>query len=515
MIDGGGWLNDTVDYSASSEGVVVFLNRGDSDAGTGSGGDAEGDLIFRTENAIGTAFGDEFWGSDGANTFHAGDGNDTLNGRGGADSVFGEGGDDLIVHGYGGGRLFDGGTGSDTLRLAGNTGNDLRDETVVSIENIEVGLNTGRNGGIRFNADQFPVLTSIASLNAANSVFVDVRTGTETLIDFSAEAVEIRGFDDPGDEFRFFGDADAETFKGTGIRDEIYAGAGDDTVEGNGGNDVIEGQDGNDIVDGGDGDDTVSGQNGDDVVQGGAGNDRVSGDAGNDTLDGGAGDDVLSGGDGNDVLSDDAGTNTLDGGRGDDLFLGDGGANAMAGGAGTDRVDYSASHAGVTFTLNDSAAAGSGGQAEGDTFRDIEDAVGSAFADGITGSGGVNVILAGDGDDTIDGQGGNDELSGGDGADVIIGGDGLDRIEGGAGDDVLTGGTGSDTFVFGGGGDDVVTDMEGIDRIDLSSYGDLDSFGDLGIAYLEDGAARIDLGNGSITLQGLDFELEAVHFLFG
>ncbi len=57
--------------------------------------------------------------------------------------------------------------------------------------------------------------------------------------------------------------------------------------------------------------------------------------------------------------------------------------------------------------------------------------------------------------------------------------------------------------------------MEGTDRIDLSSYGDLDSFGDLGIAYLDGGSAVIDLGNGSIILQDLDFELEAVHFVFG
>jgi len=138
-----------------------------------------------------------------------------------------------------------------------------------------------------------------------------------------------------------------------------------------------------------------------------------------------------------------------------------------------------------------------------------------AFADGITGNGGKNVILAGDGDDTLDGLGGDDQLSGDAGDDVIIGGAGLDRINGGTGNDELTGGTDSDIFVFGDGGDDVVTDMEDIDRMDLSSYDDLGSFGDLEIAYRDDGTAVIDLGNGSITVQGLDFELEAVHFIFG
>ena len=85
-------------------------------------------------------------------------------------------------------------------------------------------------------------------------------------------------------------------------RDDIRAGAGNDTVNGGGGDDTVYGGTGNDYVRGGGGDDTV---------YGGTGNDRV---------DGGKGNDTLYGGDGHDFLYGSHGTDIMYGGAGDDLF---------------------------------------------------------------------------------------------------------------------------------------------------------------------------------------------------
>ena len=57
-----------------------------------------------------------------------------------------------------------------------------------------------------------------------------------------------------------------------------------------------------------------------------------------------------------------------------------------------------------------------------------ENAIGSAYADTITGSYIGNIIEAGAGDDILDGKGGNDTLGGGGGNDVIDGGDGDDIV---------------------------------------------------------------------------------------
>ena len=59
---------------------------------------------------------------------------------------------------------------------------------------------------------------------------------------------------------------------------------------------------GNDRVDGGADNDTIYGRAGDDVLRGGSGNDKVFGDTGNDHIYGDAGDDQLAGGSGMDIF---------------------------------------------------------------------------------------------------------------------------------------------------------------------------------------------------------------------
>ncbi|MES0885398.1 M10 family metallopeptidase C-terminal domain-containing protein [Roseibium sp. SCP14] len=131
------------------------------------------------------------------------------------------------------------------------------------------------------------------------------------------------------------------------------------------------------------------------------------------------------GGSGNDTIIGNDVDNTLEGGDGNDILAGLAGADSLNGGAGEDWVHYDASDAAVTVNLSD-ASAETGGHAQGDLLSSIENVLGSAFADTITGDSGTNILNGHDGDDTIYGEDGNDTLLGGAGADRLFGGGGED-----------------------------------------------------------------------------------------
>ena len=174
-----------------------------------------------------------------------------------------------------------------------------------------------------------------------------------------------------------------------------------------------------------------------------SGNDTLIGGAGADTLIGGLGTDTASyassgagvtvnlqtgSGSGGDAQGDTlSGIENITGSAFADMLTGDGGANTLVGGAGpdalnggggTDTADYSSSAMAVNVNLL--ANSGAGGDAQGDTFSSIENIIGSAFADMLTGDSGAN---------TIDGRSGNDTLIGGAGADALIGGAGTDTAD--------------------------------------------------------------------------------------
>jgi VCBS repeat-containing protein len=104
----------------------------------------------------------------------------------------------------------------------------------------------------------------------------------------------------------------------------------------------------------------------------------------------------------------------------------------------------------------------------------VDSAIGStlsAYMAGTSGDNGNNLLVGTGGDDTVvatlDGKIGNDILVGGDGNDtldggagddLLLGGNGNDRLIGGAGNDILSGGAGADTFRING-------PMEGLDHI--------------------------------------------------
>ena len=109
--------------------------------------------------------------------------------------------------------------------------------------------------------------------------------------------------------------------------------------------------------------------------------------------------------------------NVLVGGAGDDTLVGAGGNDTLTGGAGKDLADYSSSPGDVAANL----------------------ASGTTTGDGTDTLGGIEDVVAGNGNDTLTGNSAANDLAGGDGNDTLIGG---------AGDDSLTGAIGTDTASY-------------------------------------------------------------------
>lgn len=228
------------------------------------------------------------------------------------------------------------------------------------------------------------------------------------------------------------------------------------------------------------------------------------------------GDSTLPEGNDGVLVSGTAADDNQQGGGGDDTLSGSAGADLLQGGGGFDVADYSGSPAGVRVDLG--AGAAGGGDATGDTLNSIENLIGSAFSDRLTGDGGQNIIDGRGGADVLDGAGGDDDIvdfrkdpagvsvdlagqratdgSGGndvvrnfenvfgsefgdrisgdggdntvdarDGADTVTGGNGDDSLDGGGGDDSLDGGSGDDSL-DGGGGDDTLIGAQGEDSLE-------------------------------------------------
>jgi Ca2+-binding RTX toxin-like protein len=256
-----------------------------------------------------------------------------------------------------------------------------------------------------------------------------------------------------------------------------YTDAGDISVDALGGNDtIIATITGNATLKGGDGDDSLTGSNGLDVLLGGSGNDILLGGLGGDILDGGSGTDEITGGAGDDIYIINDGNDTI--------------TENLA--EGTDTVKT--------------------GLSSYDLDNNVEVLVGTAAtSQTLNGNALDNLIIAGNGDDTIDGGTGNDSMQGGQGDDTyfvdvigdtitegvsagidtvrtglvtytleanvenlrslinishaftgnalnnaITGGSQSDTLNGGAGNDTLSGGAGADIMI-GGTGDDTYT----------------------------------------------------------
>ena len=325
---------------------------------------------------------------------------------------------------------------------------------------------------------------------------------------------------------------------------------GDDTIEGLGGDDILEGGAGADRLDGGDGIDTASYANaaagvvanladaagntgdaagdaytsienltgsafadtltgdaannlleggaGDDVLAGAAGADTLTGGNGADNLDGGTDADNLSGGAGADTLLGGAGDDALSGGADDDLLIGGAGADLLDGGAGVDGTTYGDATAGVTVDLADASL--NTGDAAGDTYVNLENVIGSSFADVLSGDSAANVL---------DGAAGNDTLSGREGDDTLLGGAGDDLLKGGTGADVMDGGDDIDRVTYAMAAAAVMVDLSGTTANAGEAVGDVitnvenltgSAFGDTLTG--SDDANEIDGGAGDDIING-------------
>jgi Ca2+-binding RTX toxin-like protein len=126
------------------------------------------------------------------------------------------------------------------------------------------------------------------------------------------------------------------------------------------------------------------------------------------------------------------------------VLIGGLGNDTLSGGNGTDTASYDSAAAAVVLNLGLSTAQTTGG-AGIDTLISIENLIGSAFEDTLTGNSGANRIDGGAGADVINGAGGNDELDGGEGADIYMIAAAGDRATGEIDD---TGASGADELRF-------------------------------------------------------------------
>src|SRR4051794_7781492 len=195
------------------------------------------------------------------------------------------------------------------------------------------------------------------------------------------------------------GEEGSDTLSGGSRADTLLGAAGDDTVDGRGGADDLRGGDGVDTVSYASRVDPLSVSLDGKPDDGEAGeNDSVAEDIEN-----------ITGGAGNDRLLGDAADNRLLGNGGNDLLEGMSRTDTMDGGGGSDSVSYAERTNPVNISLDNVANDGAPG--ENDSIARVENVIGGASADTLTGDANANGFIPSGGDDAVSGLGGADRLS--------------------------------------------------------------------------------------------------------
>ncbi|MFZ4758794.1 MAG: beta strand repeat-containing protein, partial [Burkholderiaceae bacterium] len=494
-LDGGAGI-DTASYASSAAGVTIDLA---ASGGQASAGDGLGDVLIDIENLLGSNQADTLRGDAAANLLTGGLGNDVLEGRAGADTL-------------------QGGDGSDTASYSTST-------AAVVVDLATVGAQTGAGDVLGDVYDSIENLAgseyadTLRGNDAGNALWggggddlLEGRGGADTLdggagtdtatyanatvgmtVNLSSGSGQFSAGEASGDVLvsveNLIGSTYADLLSGSSANNSIVGGLGDDTIEGRAGADTLVGGVGTDTasyanaagavsvslatvgaqggateatgdllsqfenlegsafgdllagdaaanrVSGLGGDDTISGAAGNDTLQGGDGDDVLQGGAGADTLEGGAGADAASYAGATAAVTVDLGLTTAQTGSGDvagDVFvdienlIGSGfadrivsgaAANGIDGGAGIDTVSYANSDAGVSVDLTVVTGQLSSGHASGDLLTRVENLLGSAYSDTLRGDGAANLLTGGAGNDVLEGRTGADTLDGGDGSD--------------------------------------------------------------------------------------------------
>jgi Ca2+-binding RTX toxin-like protein len=450
-----------------------------------------------------------------ANLF-GGTGNDTLTGGTGGDQLFGQGGNDTLLGVGGFDRLF-GGSENDTL-----TGGDADDQAFGQSGNDRMIWNPGDDTDLNEGGDG--VDTVEVNGGGGAEQFTATANGTRVRFDRVNPApfsIDIG----TSEKLTLNANGGDDSFSATGNLAGLIAitadgGAGNDTLLGSNGIDVLLGGDGNDFVDGQQGNDVAFLAAGDDAFQWdpGDGSDVVEGQDGSDRM-------LFNGSNGDEIIEASA-----NGGR--VRFMRNLGnivmdlddvesivAKALGGSdsltvndlSGTDVVDVVADLAAIAGGDDLAADNVTVNATNGEDVVAVTGAGPNAQVGGLSALVSVSGAVAGSDRVTVNALAGADvvdasalaataallTIDGGDGDDVLIGGDGADTLNGGAGDDVLIGGPGTDT-IDGALGDDVA-----LDSLNANTLTSAAAAGDDWLATharTSDGNTVLDLGGKGRTL---------------
>lgn len=466
----GGEDKDTASYEHSSTGVKVNLALG-----TGSDGDARGDKLLNIENLKGSSNNDNLVGDGDRNSIEGGDGADIVDGGAGDDILDGGDGADSLVGGEGNDTAsYENSTAGVNVNLSTETGNggDAEGDNLKEIENL---IGSEQDDTLIGNDDANILEGGIGA------DFLDGSVGTDTVTyENSQDGVEVDLTAGVGNEGDAQGDqlANIENIIGSEDEDKLIGNDADNSFFGKDEEDELRGNGGNDYLSGGKDYDTLFGGSGSDTLKGDSGSDTLEGGRDGDFIDGGAGIDTASYKDSQRV-SINLATGVVSGGdaNGDklknienvigsgegDILIGDSRNNILEGGAGGDRLDGGIGSDTASYENSEVAV-------------NLDLSVGKFSGGDAQGDRLVNIenLSGSEQDDVITGDSEDNTLRGLDGADRLRGKDGDDKIYAGEGNDTLEGGTGNDVLeghedddkLFGNEGNDALEGGTGNDTIE-------------------------------------------------
>jgi len=472
--------SDTASYAyAFSGNVTVSLATTLSQATGGSGSDT----LLNFENLTGSCYNDNLTGNNAANTLNGGEGADTMIGGDGNDIYYVDNAGDSVRETNA--VLATGGTDTvysylSTYTLGANVEN-LRILATDAANGTGNSLNNVIYAGVRNNT-----LSGLAGYDTLNGLFgndiLDGGTGADTMA--GGDGNDIYYVDNVGDSVSetnaVFGGTDTvysflSTYTlGANVEDLRILATSAANGTGNSLNNVIYAGTGNNVLNGGAGSDTasyayaaaavtaslattlpqtISGSGSDTLLNfenltGSNYHDNLTGNSAANTLNGGEGADTMAGSDGNDIYYVDndwdsvretnavlatGGTDTVysylstytlganvenlrilatDAANGtgnslNNVIYAGAGNNVLDGGDGNDTASYNCATAGVTASLA-TAFAQATVSSGSDTLLNFENLTGSDYNDTLTGNSAANTLNGGTGADTMIGGDGND-----------------------------------------------------------------------------------------------------------